>query len=84
MSDQPTESDWQDNTGENPFFRSPVAAEVQLRDGKVRLLKCPRCSCGLMGMVVRWRKVAGAEEELRRATEAVLAKVRKWVASAEG
>jgi len=47
--------EWQDNTQENPFFKSRQPVEVEYTDGKTRVIGCPRCATGSFLLVKRWR-----------------------------
>lgn len=49
--------DWQDNTWENPFWRSHKPVDIQFADGQIKRLTCPRCSGRqIHSLVVRWRQ----------------------------
>lgn len=48
--------DWQENTAANPFWRCETRVEVELIDGKTRVVSCPKCARAMMPHVTRWRK----------------------------
>lgn len=52
-----SESEWRENTPENPFWKHDGHVEVELSSPKYYVIKCPKCARDWMGIVKRWRTV---------------------------
>lgn len=49
--------EWQNNTMQNPYYRSANPVEVVTNIGRTYKLHCPRCAIGMFREVVKWRVI---------------------------
>lgn len=55
LAASPSFGEWQNNTWENPFWKSSLPVDVEIKGGEVRRLACPKCARGMMFLIIRWR-----------------------------
>ncbi len=56
-SSNPSSIEWNENTLENPFWKSKVEVEVMDNLGNTKRFKCPKCARGWHSFIKKWRTV---------------------------